>query len=174
MSYELVQWGGPWVAWSRFEREALFRALLSAFPSWVALATKVDFGLDENLPVLAPSQGLYAAGFELIQWADAHDRLDDLLRTALPHNPGNKALRLLAAARLHQDLQPPLAAVSMGPTHVECFYRGQIGISTTAGSTTKPGGLPMLRILLRVQHRRNDGCANTVDKQILQLQYTNR
>jgi hypothetical protein len=74
-------------------------ALLDAFPTRDALAQMVRFGLGENLENITGNGPLSAAVFELIKWAEAHGRTDELVRAALAANPGNPAL--LAVAGRH-------------------------------------------------------------------------
>jgi nucleoside phosphorylase len=68
-------------------------ALLSAFPMRSALAQVVRVGLDENLDAIAASENLRAAVFELIWWAEAQGRLEELIGAVRAANPGNAHLR---------------------------------------------------------------------------------
>jgi hypothetical protein len=78
------------------QSKRLHEALLDAFPTEAALARMVRFGLDQPLALLAPSTALEDMAFKLIEWAEAQDRLPDLLRAARDANPSNHALRTLA------------------------------------------------------------------------------
>src|SRR5579859_324389 len=71
-------------------------ALLAAFPARVELARAVQFGLNQNLNVLAPEPAdLAATIFALLQWAEAHAQLAALLTAALAANPDSPPLRAL-------------------------------------------------------------------------------
>jgi hypothetical protein len=72
-------------------------ALRSAFPRVSLLEMMARFGLDQNLADLVPDKPtLQEATFELVKWAQAEGRVDQLLFAARNQNPGNPELRLFA------------------------------------------------------------------------------
>lgn len=89
--------GGTALALNGAQRRQLLGALLGAFPSMDALAQMVSFGMDENLATISSGGNIGTAGFELMEWAGAHGRLEDLIRAARNANPGNPELRAFAA-----------------------------------------------------------------------------
>jgi predicted MPP superfamily phosphohydrolase len=72
-------------------------ALLSAFPNHTSLARMLRYEMDVNLAEIAVG-GLRVVAFELLQWARAAGRDDELIRGALNQNPGNERLRAFALA----------------------------------------------------------------------------
>jgi hypothetical protein len=103
------------------QQRQLHNVLIHAFPNVDALARLVRFGLNENLAVIAGGSDLATVVFNLITWADAQDRLGDLLLAAKRDNSSNQRLatfiegvrsaqvgmRLLALL----DSNPPMSAV---------------------------------------------------------------
>src|SRR5258708_23902306 len=87
------------------QRKHLQNALLSAFPSWLDLKQMVDFELNENLDSIVRNSNLKHTVFELIKWAEAHGRMNDLIRAALKANPDNLELHAFAA-QVHFDPNP--------------------------------------------------------------------
>src|ERR1043165_3880195 len=81
---------------NRMQFRQLHEALLSAFLSRAALAKMVRFGLDERLSDIADEPSLRATVFTLIEWAEAHGKLAQLLSAAVDSNPGNPDLRAVA------------------------------------------------------------------------------
>ena len=73
-------------------------ALLDAFPTVEALAQMVQFHLDENLAALTVAPSLGSQVFDLLRWARAAGRLDELLAAATAANPTNPALQAVRAA----------------------------------------------------------------------------
>lgn len=74
---------------------AFHRALLSAFPIPSALRQMVMFSLGENLESISAEGSLSARIYDLMRWALAHGRLDDLFHAALAEIPGNEELQML-------------------------------------------------------------------------------
>jgi len=70
-------------------------ALLDAFDQ-AELTQMVKVELGENLESIAGSGVLSTIIFALIQWAERHARVGDLVRGALIQRPGNRALAALA------------------------------------------------------------------------------
>jgi hypothetical protein len=71
----------------------LEEALASAFPGRNDLERMVRFKLDENLEQIAGA-GFYSdVLFRLIQWAESHGRIPDLVTAARETNPGNVMLQ---------------------------------------------------------------------------------
>ncbi|MCB0092943.1 MAG: hypothetical protein KDE54_33875, partial [Caldilineaceae bacterium] len=71
----------------------LQEALLAAFPTQSDLEQMVSFELGENLNVIAGGRNLSAVVFNLIGWAEARGRTQELISGALSANPGNLALK---------------------------------------------------------------------------------
>jgi hypothetical protein len=77
----------------RFERSQQFhKALLSAFPTPGKLKQLVRFRLDENLEAISTGN-LSETISNLIEWAEAEGKLEELLIAARKENPGNPVLR---------------------------------------------------------------------------------
>ena len=64
---------------SKDDRKQLREAILSAYPDPTDLAILVDEGLNENLAAIAGQGNLTQTAFELIRWAIAKGRLDELV-----------------------------------------------------------------------------------------------
>ncbi|HKP52684.1 MAG TPA: effector-associated domain EAD1-containing protein [Chloroflexia bacterium] len=94
--------------------QQLFDALLSAFPKKEALEQMVFLGLGENLATFA-SGNLRKMVLDLIQWAEAHGRLEDLIRVAHSNNPQNPKLAVFVT------------------THFPDFYASQLGAKAGQG-----------------------------------------
>ncbi len=74
----------------------LYAALLSAFPNRGALQKMVLFHMGENLEVITLGDNLSEDIVNLIIWAQAQERLADLIAAARADNPGNRELRAFA------------------------------------------------------------------------------
>src|SRR5947209_17654034 len=95
------------------QRQQLHDALLGAFPTRSALEQMVDFGLDENLNKITGNSNLTDAVFELIRWAKARDRIEELIRTALRFNSRNAKLREFASqVGIAVDIPQPVPSTS--------------------------------------------------------------
>ncbi|MEZ4712870.1 MAG: TIR domain-containing protein [Caldilineaceae bacterium] len=87
--------------------QQLHTALLDAFRTRSALEQMVRFALNENLSANAADlSDLRASVFDLINWAEAHGRLRELVDGARQQNPGNDPLRQCAT-----NLFPPDAPI---------------------------------------------------------------
>jgi hypothetical protein len=75
----------------------LYDALRDAFPTSGDLTRMVLFGLNENLDGIAGGQNLDEVTLNLVRWAKAQGRLDDLLQAAQQANPHNPLLQAWAA-----------------------------------------------------------------------------
>ena len=73
-------------------------ALISAYPTRQDLAMMVSYGLGENLSALAGESNLEHMVYELLRWAEAHGRRDELIEAALSHSGQNP--QLIHAAEL--------------------------------------------------------------------------
>ncbi len=83
----------PTELWFNGERLQQFqKALLSAFPTTAKLKQMVRFRLDENLDAISTGN-LSEVVSNLIEWAEAEGKLEELLIAARKENPGNPALR---------------------------------------------------------------------------------
>jgi hypothetical protein len=80
----------------------LYRALLAAFPDQESLERMLRFGMDLSLDEISAGN-LSDRVFAVIRYAEAHGRLDELVRVAREDNPGNPELRAAAAAREAQS-----------------------------------------------------------------------
>jgi len=93
---------GPEFVWpTRFtgpELEELVRALLSAFPSRIALARMVRLKLDRNLAEIATGN-LIDTVFELVTTAEAQGFIPELFAAALSEVPRNGELLAIAERR---------------------------------------------------------------------------
>ena len=75
--------------------ERIKDALLAAFDR-AELVQLVRIGLDENLEAIAGAGKLDAVAYDLVLWAERHDRLDDLLAAAQAERPKNAEFAALA------------------------------------------------------------------------------
>ncbi len=75
------------------EIKELQQALLSAFPSKDALKQMVEFQLEKSLEAIAGGENHSVVVFNLIEWAKAQGKLDELVRGAYTENPTNPALK---------------------------------------------------------------------------------
>lgn len=80
------------------QRKQLNDALLSAFPTPAALRRMVDFGLDTSLDQITTAGSLSDMVLDLIVWARAQTRVEDLVKAALAANSTNTQLRVFAQA----------------------------------------------------------------------------
>jgi effector-associated domain 1 (EAD1)-containing protein/trypsin-like peptidase len=78
------------------QADAFTDALASAFLDFEELEMMVRFGLNEKLRRITKVDSQEKVAFALINWAEQHDRLDELLAAALKRNPGNAKLKQLA------------------------------------------------------------------------------
>jgi Trypsin-like peptidase domain/Effector-associated domain 1 len=82
---------------TREQFEELTLALVAAFPRQGDLDIMVKFKLGAYLNTITAENNPYKLQvFQLVQWSDAQDRVDDLLAGALNLNERNKALRSIA------------------------------------------------------------------------------
>ena len=68
-------------------------ALLSAFPRKIELAQMLSFELNRNLDEIATGENHSDAVFQVITWAEAQGKLQELIDAASECNPGNSQLR---------------------------------------------------------------------------------
>jgi len=126
-------------------------ALLSAFPKRQNLEMMVFDQLKENLSAIAGDSNLEHTVFELVRWAEARGRLEELVIGALIQNPGNDQLRsaaeklvesqnlskielyqskcalLLQSKRFDEALETCQVAISQGLDKAQFMrYKGQI------------------------------------------------
>jgi Effector-associated domain 1/Trypsin-like peptidase domain len=78
------------------QRKQLSEALISAFPNKFSLKQMLRFGLNENLEVIAGGENLRDVVFNLVEWAEAQGKTEELVLAARNENPGNLALRAFA------------------------------------------------------------------------------
>jgi effector-associated domain 1 (EAD1)-containing protein len=73
----------------------IYKALIHAFPTEADLAEMARLGLDEDLASITEATNLQEKVFDLIHWAEAQDKLADLVRAAQTSNPTNPQLQAL-------------------------------------------------------------------------------
>ncbi|MCW3055963.1 MAG: ATPase [Chthonomonadales bacterium] len=96
----------------------LHTAFLSAFPTIVSLEQLVALGLDQNLNAIASGGTLSTTVFQLLQWAEATGRTQELIEAAYNFNPGNPLLR-----RLVDETADPISEseLPLSGTQIEQF-----------------------------------------------------
>ena len=75
------------------QRKQLLQAIISAYPSKADLEMMIDFGLEENLNIIAGGENYQQVVYNLIKWAKANGKLDKLIGAACNNNPGNEKLK---------------------------------------------------------------------------------
>ncbi len=93
--------------------QALYRALLSAFPSEEALARMLWLHMNVKLAEIA-SGNLSDLALGVVRFAESRGRLDELLRAALTANPANPELRALTQA----PATPQSEAADLAANHI--------------------------------------------------------
>ena len=71
-------------------------AILSAYPKKINLKMMVCDELDENLDSISTGENIEEVVFELIEWAKANNKLDELLKAACECNPRNQELQKIS------------------------------------------------------------------------------
>jgi hypothetical protein len=79
------------------QREELYNALISAFPTQLDLQLLVAFGMDESLETIARGT-IGELVYGLVVWAEGKGRVEELVRAAVHRNPGHAALGKFAAS----------------------------------------------------------------------------
>jgi hypothetical protein len=133
------------------QKKTLHAALLSAFPRHAALERLVEFQLDAHLAVIAGDGPLGDVVFRLIEWAEAHGRLDALVNGAREANPQNPELiafeRMVVEAR---DTRPHDAALRQFAERVQ-LTSSEAGQNETGDAVPRRGRWPRsLRVALPV------------------------
>lgn len=82
----------------RTARKQLHQALLSAFPSLTTLNQLLSLGMDQNLAAIAQGN-LSDSVLQVLQWAEAMGRVDELISAASEANPGNPELAAFVQSR---------------------------------------------------------------------------
>ena len=101
------------------QQKQLQAALISAYPTRQDLEQMVFHGLDVHLGAITAEGGLEQAAFELLRWAVARGRLEELIKTAIEKNSGNQELQRVAtilrmsSGQFPSDV-PPAAALPAG------------------------------------------------------------
>lgn len=75
----------------------LQEALIAGFPSVSVLRRMVRFELDANIDQIASSRNLDDIVYELIQWAEANGRVEELVHGAYRDNSGNEKIINIAS-----------------------------------------------------------------------------
>jgi Effector-associated domain 1/Effector-associated domain 7 len=91
------------------QHQELRDALISAYPSRPSLEQMVRFKLNENLNTITGDGSLAEIIFNLINWAEAQGRLEELVTKAHAANSGNPQLRAFV------DRMQPFAATPSEP-----------------------------------------------------------
>src|SRR5262245_39024473 len=89
------------------QQEQLLNALLSAFPNLNALSEMVYFGFGESLAMHTGYSNRRYATFDLIRWAIAQGRIEELILAARERVPRSPELRAFAEGLV---LAPPIIA----------------------------------------------------------------
>jgi len=125
-------------AYAQAQRGELFRelhaALLSAFPTYLALAQFAQHTRFINLREIARDTSLDGSVLYLIEWVEAHgmtDRLIEAAADAVPGNPQLQQLRDRLRGPQPADLMP--GAIRLRPPHVDRFVRALVDAFHDAG-----------------------------------------
>jgi len=100
-------------------------ALISAFPTRTELEQMVFHGLDVHLAAITSLGTLSQVVFELLRWAAAQGRLEELIKVALTHNSGNQELQRVAV-QLGVSSDRPSSEESVGSVSISDQYPGDI------------------------------------------------
>ncbi|HMA35062.1 MAG TPA: SAVED domain-containing protein [Chloroflexia bacterium] len=84
----------PVEQWNGVKRKQLYEALLDAFRSEGDLKKMLLFGLDTQLAQIMSSGNLSQEIFDLIEWAEANGKLEDLLKAVHESRPDNPRIRV--------------------------------------------------------------------------------
>lgn len=101
------------------QHEQFYKALLSAFPTAFALERMLFFKLGERLNQISGGNSLSERVFNLLQWAEAQGRMDDLINGAQAENLGNPELRMFIEQRdaaLAAEVTAAPVGSLLGPT----------------------------------------------------------
>lgn len=90
-------------------------SLLDAYPNESVLRQMVRIQLDQRLDVLAGGGSLSEIVFNLIAWAEAHDRVLELVTRAQQQTPGNRRLAAFAATLPGATVAAPSAPLIASP-----------------------------------------------------------
>src|SRR5690242_14601714 len=85
--------------------QQLHEALRQVFPRRASLRQFVRMALDQNLEDIAAEGNLSDDTFNLIEWVEAHGRLEEFVQKAYQAKPRNLALRRFATQ--HFSLPEP-------------------------------------------------------------------
>jgi hypothetical protein len=119
------------------QRKQMFYALVRAFPSKGELERMVRFSLGENMASITRGENLNDIVYSLVEWAEAHGRLEALITAARNENPTNPDLNLLAhsvsqKAEMHnpensrQTVQIPFVVGAMTYTEATNLVSGSV------------------------------------------------
>ena len=91
--------------------QILHEALLSAFRTRASLTQLLKFRMNESLDEIAGSGSHRNTRFEVLEWAEATGRTEELINAARNENPGNVKLKAAAEQLLPRPSSspPPLA-----------------------------------------------------------------
>jgi F-box protein 11 len=109
------------------QSERLNKLLVSAFPTFADLKRLTQYNLEVQLDAIVGNSNTTDAAFELVNWAVAHGRLDDLIRGAVKENPDRQDLRAFAQ-EVGVNTDPAISADSRAAHYrvwiVDSLHRG--------------------------------------------------
>ncbi|HMA37651.1 MAG TPA: effector-associated domain EAD1-containing protein [Chloroflexia bacterium] len=120
----------------------LHEALLAAFPQEEQLRLLVRFELNKTLSTLVKSDTLSAMVLELLEWAEAQGKLEDLLQGALNTNPDNPQLKAFVArvglAAVTPPAAPPAPIILPATPETDTFPKWHALLSDLASGQCTP------------------------------------
>jgi hypothetical protein len=135
------------MALTKDTRAQLNEALLGAFLSYDDLAMMLSFGLDQDLNrISAEVNNLATTTFKLVKWAEALDKVDQLVIAARKVNPTNARLRAFAeradlACQLSIAEYERVIIPEVGFQNPQGFRERMSAIELTVGRVEVPGPL---------------------------------
>src|SRR5882724_10480177 len=94
----------------------LVSAIASAYESYVELEMTVSFSINEKLQNIAPDNiPLNQVAFKLVKWAEAKDRVSELLVAVRQQYPKNKSLATLEELLVRSAVNQPGASAYQPP-----------------------------------------------------------
>jgi len=119
------------------------RILAHAFPSYAELQRMVRFSLGVQLNTIVQSSNVTQAVFELVDWADTHGKMTELIQGAQEENADHVDLRTFAVAvRVLEAPTLPAPTTSAPRYHtlvVDPLHRGDYPTISEAIAAAKPG-----------------------------------
>jgi formylglycine-generating enzyme required for sulfatase activity len=106
---------------SGFQKERIQRVLLASFDE-SELRTLVSYGLEVQLDHIVPPGDLTQRVFHLVEWADRHGCIPELIEAALNRNNTNRELKVIATDSQSWFLEPPEDTEAIPPYQGLAFY----------------------------------------------------